>query len=89
MVFLKANGYGPHTIWYIAHNRWVEGKTRTEYLRKLGALTPGQVAQYRKFLALLDQGPDAVARATEEFQRAKPFDQRRHGVPALELSSLA
>ncbi|MGI0128797.1 MAG: IS1634 family transposase [Thermoplasmata archaeon] len=82
MVFLKANGYGPHTIWYLAHNHWVDGRTRTEYLRKLGALTPAQVAQYRKFLALLDQGPDAVARATEEFQKAKPFDQRRHGVPA-------
>ena len=83
MVFLKANGYGPHTIWYLAHNHWVDGKTRTEYLRKLGPLTPQQVDQYRRFLALLDQGPDAVAQATAAFQKAKPFDQRRHGVPAV------
>ncbi|MGI0131133.1 MAG: IS1634 family transposase, partial [Thermoplasmata archaeon] len=82
MVFLKSNGYGPHRTWHIVHNRRVDGKTRTEYLRTLGALTESQVEQYRKFLALLDQGPDAVATATAEFQKAKPFDQRRHGVPA-------
>ena len=82
MVFLKANSYGPHVVWYLAHIRRVEGKTRTEYLRTLGPLTPSQVEQYRRFLSMLDQGPDAVASATAEFQKAKPFEQRRHGVPA-------
>jgi transposase len=82
VVFLKANGYGPHRTWYLAHNRRVDGKTRTEYLRTLGPLTDVQVDQYRRVLSLFDQGPDAVASATAEFQKAKPFDQRRHGVPA-------
>ncbi len=82
MVFLKPNRSSGRVTWYLAHGRRVGGTVRTELLRSLGPLTPIQVEQYRRFLALLDQGPDAVATATAEFQKAKPFEQRRHGVAA-------
>ncbi|MGI0151053.1 MAG: IS1634 family transposase, partial [Thermoplasmata archaeon] len=82
MVFLKSNRSSGRVTWYLAHGRRVGGTVRTELLRSLGPLTDEPVAPYRRFLARPDQGLEAVARATAEFQRAKPFEQRRHGVPA-------
>ncbi|EQD73619.1 transposase IS4 family protein, partial [mine drainage metagenome] len=67
---------------YLAHSYLEDGHIKTRYLRSLGPLTQTQVDQYRRWLPLLEAGPSAVAQATAAFQKAKPYDQRRHGVPA-------